>query len=121
MPGRDSLASAIDSALVSSGYSERAAVQSLQDAGHTISGSYLKMLRSGERNNPTIQQLTALASLFDVEVASLLGGSGASSSDSLHSAVAADPDARAIAIEAARLTPKMRVWLLGMMTSLPDQ
>jgi transcriptional regulator with XRE-family HTH domain len=47
-------------------YSYKQAAQAIQDNGGEISSSYLWLLRNGERNNPTMKHLEALASFFGV-------------------------------------------------------
>ncbi|MTE16065.1 hypothetical protein [Nocardia aurantiaca] len=43
-------------------------VEDLASAGHTVSRSYLSLLRSGQRSNPSDGVVVALAAFFDAEV-----------------------------------------------------
>jgi transcriptional regulator with XRE-family HTH domain len=48
---------------------EEVAAAIVRDQGETISSSYIWYLRTGQRDNPTLKHLTALAKFFGVPVA----------------------------------------------------
>lgn len=89
----------------------------------TISLNYLAMLRSGERSNPTVRHVRALAEFFDINPAYFIEDS--QRSDAVHSdlqllAAMRDSEVRAIAARALELNPRMRTWLHDTITGLPD-
>lgn len=47
-------------------YSTAEVAQAITDQGEPVSGSYLWMLRKGQRDNPTLRHLNALAKFFGV-------------------------------------------------------
>lgn len=92
-------------------------------ADSSISLNYLVMLRSGERSNPTVRHLQALAEFFDINPAYFIEDS--QRSDAVHSdlqllAAMRDSEVRAIAARALELNPTMRTWLLNSIEGLPD-
>ena len=49
-------------------YTNERAAEELTDAGVSVSGAYLSLLRSGKKNNPTARLLAAIAELFQVPI-----------------------------------------------------
>lgn len=88
----------------------------------TISVNYLAMLRSGERDNPTVRHLRALARFFQVPAEYFLEDSADSSAvheDLKMVAAMRDADVREIAARAMELDPSMRQWLRDTVAGLP--
>jgi transcriptional regulator with XRE-family HTH domain len=87
-------------------YDEVAAA--IQQAGVSISGSYLWLLRSGRRDNPTKKHIAALAQFFGVPPAYFFDDDAAEKIDAELDLVLALRDApiRRIALRAAGLSPE---------------
>lgn len=132
-PNRPTLADKINQAFATlhpadrGPYSNREVVDWLREhAGSpesTISLNYLGMLRSGERSNPTVRHLQALADFFDINPAYFI--EDGQRSDAVHSdlqllAAMRDSEVRAIAARALELNPRMRTWLRDTIAGLPD-
>lgn len=88
----------------------------------TISENYIAMLRSGERDNPTVRHLQALARFFEISATYFVEDSAAA--DAVHAdlqvvAAMRDSEVRNIAARAMDLDPDMRKWLNDMVTTLP--
>ncbi|OLL74328.1 hypothetical protein Ae168Ps1_2716c [Pseudonocardia sp. Ae168_Ps1] len=88
----------------------------------TISENYIRSLKSGERQNPTVNHLQALARFFDIPVAYFVDQG--TTADAIHSdlqmvAAMRDSEVRNIAARAMDLDPDMRKWLNSVVTSLP--
>lgn len=49
-------------------YTNERAAEELTEAGVSVSGAYLSLLRSGKKNNPTARLLAAIAELFQVPI-----------------------------------------------------
>lgn len=107
-------------------YSNREAARWLADtagAGEpTISENYIAMLRSGERDNPTVRHLQALARFFGISVTYFL--EDGDTTEAIHSdlqvvAAMRDAEVRNIAARAMDMDPAMRSWLSDMVTTLP--
>lgn len=89
----------------------------------TISVNYLAMLRSGERDNPTVRHLRALARFFQVPAEYFLEDSEDSAAvheDLRMVAAMRDADVREIAARAMELDPTMRQWLRDTVAGLPN-
>ena len=81
------------------------------------------MLRSGERNNPTVRHLRALARFFEVPAEYFLEDSADSAAvheDLRMVAAMRDADVREIAARAMELDPSMRQWLRDTVAGLPS-
>lgn len=88
----------------------------------TISVNYLAMLRSGERDNPTLRHLRALARFFGIPAAYFIDD--AEDAAAIHSdlemvAAMRDADVREIAARAMELDSSMRTWLRDTVLGLP--
>jgi transcriptional regulator with XRE-family HTH domain len=97
-------------------------VKNGQPGEPTISVNYLAMLRSGERDNPTVRHLRALARFFEVPAEYFLEDSDDSAAvhDDLKMVAAMrDADVREIAARAMELDPSMRQWLRDTVAGLP--
>ncbi|WP_433239880.1 Scr1 family TA system antitoxin-like transcriptional regulator [Streptosporangium sp. CA-135522] len=68
-----SLADRLGEALRHRGYSTRRAARAVTDAGLQTTHVYIHQLSKGQRTNPTLEQLTALAALLKVPVGWLVG------------------------------------------------
>ena len=108
-------------------FTNREVIQWLQahaaDGEPTLSLNYLSMLRSGERDNPTVRHLQALARFFDINPAYFIEDSDRA--DAVHSdlqllAAMRDSEVRSIAARALDLNPQMRTWLADTVAGLPD-
>lgn len=107
-------------------YSNREVAQWFASNGQpgepTISVNYLAMLRSGERDNPTVRHLRALARFFQIPAEYFLEDSEDSSAvheDLQMVAAMRDADVREIAARAMELDPSMRQWLRDTVAGLP--
>ena len=107
-------------------YSNREVARWLQQHARTddptISVNYIAMLRSGERNNPTVRHLQALARFFDINPAYFIEDSARA--DAVHAdlklvAAMRDAEVRDIAARALDLDPAMRKWLHDTVAGLP--
>jgi transcriptional regulator with XRE-family HTH domain len=89
-------------------YSNEEVARAIREQGGDISRAYLSYLRNGERTNPTLQHLQALARFFGVTPAYFFDDDVAAEIDAqLHVAVALrDAGVRAVALRAAGLSPK---------------
>lgn len=108
-------------------FSNREVVRWLHDHARpgdpTISVNYLAMLRSGERDNPTVRHLQALARFFEIDAAYFI--EDGDRADAVHSdlklvAAMRDAQVRAIAARALELDPDMRKWLHDTVAGLPS-
>ncbi len=79
-----------------------------REGGETISASYIWYLRTGQRDNPTIKHLTALATFFGVPTAYFVDDSTAERVEAELALLTAMQDAgvRDIALRAAGLSSK---------------
>lgn len=129
---RPSLADKINQAFVAllredkKPWSNREVAQWLQThskAGEpTISENYLAMLRSGDRDNPTVSHLRALARFFGLPASYFLDDdedAAAMHADLRTVAAMRDAQVRQIALRAMDLDPSMRNWLHDTVTGLP--
>jgi transcriptional regulator with XRE-family HTH domain len=77
VPGRGAtvatLAERLAEALQAKGYSDRRAAREIKKAGLPISHAYIGQLRKGEKTNPTLEHIEALATLLGVSVGWLAG------------------------------------------------
>jgi transcriptional regulator with XRE-family HTH domain len=90
----------------------------------SISANYLAMLRSGERDNPTVNHLKAIARFFEIPTAYFLQDdetAAAVHEDLKMVAAMKDAQVRAIAARAMELDPSMRNWLHDTVTGLPTR
>lgn len=88
-------------------YSYEAVASAIRDAGGpTISAAYVWMLRKGQRDNPTMKHLEALASFFGVPAAYFFDDAVAAQVDEQLSLVAAlrDSAVRKMALRASGLS-----------------
>jgi transcriptional regulator with XRE-family HTH domain len=80
----------------------------------TISEAYLALLRSGERDNPSVSHLRALARFFQIPATYFLQASDSDPSVQVDiDALAAmrDPDVRRVAFRTMGMPPEERQWL----------
>lgn len=104
-------------------YSEREVVDWLAaHDGPTISRNYLHWLRTGERDNPTVDHLRAIARFFGVSPSYLLEDD----SDDIHRdleflAALKEQDIQTILLRARQMTPEMRSWLARTVSEMPLQ
>jgi transcriptional regulator with XRE-family HTH domain len=80
----------------------------------TISEAYLALLRSGERDNPSVSHLRALARFFQIPATYFLQATDADPGVEVDiEALAAmrDPDVRRVAFRAMGMPPEERQWL----------
>jgi transcriptional regulator with XRE-family HTH domain len=89
-------------------YSNEEVARTIRDRGGEISRTYLAYLRSGERDNPTMQHLDALATFFGVPPSYFFDDDAAARVDTeLEMLVALrDNDIRSLALRASDLSPK---------------
>lgn len=98
-------------------YSHNAVAEAIREQqGISISHTYIWQLRTGRRDNPTIQHLTALATFFGVPVAYFLDDEETSKIDSELELLAAirDTGVTEIALRAADLSPSSRETISNM-------
>lgn len=115
-------------------YSVREVAESIRrDQGFEISAGYINYICTGERDNPGVQQVRALAQFFGVPAAFLLGdgdpGQTADELDQLRAAVQVkeklraaddamnDPGVRVVALKARGLSPSH----LKLVSAMLDQ
>ena len=92
-------------------YSHSAVAEAIREQqGISVSHTYIWQLRTGRRDNPTIQHLTALATFFGVPVAYFLDDEESRKIDSELELLAAlrDTGVTEIALRAADLSPSSR-------------
>jgi transcriptional regulator with XRE-family HTH domain len=89
-------------------YSNEEVARAIRAEGGDISRAYLSYLRNGNRDNPTLQHLEALARFFGVTAAYFFDDGGAAETEAQLEIVAALRDAgiRSIALRAAELSSK---------------
>jgi transcriptional regulator with XRE-family HTH domain len=98
-------------------YSHGAVAEAIREQqGISISHTYIWQLRTGRRDNPTIQHLTALATFFGVPVAYFLDDEETRKIDSELELLAAlrDTGVTEIALRAADLSPSSRETISNM-------
>ncbi|MET0233297.1 MAG: helix-turn-helix domain-containing protein [Kibdelosporangium sp.] len=98
-------------------YSHSAVAEAIREQqGISISHTYIWQLRTGRRDNPTIQHLTALATFFGVPVAYFLDDEETKKIDSELELLAAlrDTGVTEIALRAADLSPGSRETISNM-------
>lgn len=98
-------------------YSYAAVASAIREQqGISISHTYLWQLRTGRRDNPTIQHLTALANFFGVPVGYFLDDEEARRIDGELDLLAAlrDSEVSTIALRAADLSPSSRQTIIDM-------
>jgi transcriptional regulator with XRE-family HTH domain len=98
-------------------YSHSAVAEAIREQqGISISHTYIWQLRTGRRDNPTIQHLTALATFFGVPVAYFLDDEETRKIDSELELLAAlrDTGVTEIALRAADLSPSSRETISNM-------
>jgi len=99
-------------------YSNAEVAAALQSAGGpTISATYVWMLRTGKRDNPTMKHLEALASFFQVPPAYFFDDEASSRISEELATLAAMRDAgvRSIALRANGLSPQVLSSIRGML------
>jgi transcriptional regulator with XRE-family HTH domain len=89
-------------------YSNEEVAQAIRRDGGEISRAYIAYLRSGQRENPTMQHLEALAAFFGVKPSYFFDEDVATSNDAELDLLLAmhDSGVRAVALRAAGLSPK---------------
>lgn len=98
-------------------YSHSAVAEAIREQqGISVSHTYIWQLRTGRRDNPTIQHLTALATFFGVPVAYFLDDEETKKIDSELELLAAirDTGVTEIALRAADLSPSSRETISNM-------
>lgn len=89
-------------------YSNEEVAREIRAEGGDISRAYLSYLRNGDRDNPTLQHLEALARFFGVPAAYFFDDDVATETDAQLEIVAAmrDVGVRSVALRVAGLSPK---------------
>lgn len=97
-------------------YSNPEVAEAITETGVTISGAYIWMLRTGQRDNPTLRHLEALAKFFGVPAAYFLDGDRAAEvTEQLELLAAArDADVREIMMRSNDLSRPDRQTILGI-------
>ncbi|MBO2455162.1 XRE family transcriptional regulator [Actinomadura barringtoniae] len=100
-------------------YSNEEAAQAITLAGEPISGSYLWLLRKGQRDNPTLRHLEALAKFFGVPPAYFFDDETAAAVDADLALLIAlkDLGVREVALRTAGLAPES----LAMITEVIER
>lgn len=91
--------------------------------GPTISANYIRYLRRGEKTNPGVQYLVAIARFFQVDLSYLL--SEDEKSQRMHDQLVElgkirNARAYGIALRASQKDPKTQEWLYQLITTMPD-
>jgi len=88
--------------------------------GLTISANYLLLLRHGQRDNPTMRNVQAIAKFFQVDPGYFLRDDTEQTYDDLQLLAAIrDEQLQRIALRAFHLDPEMRAWLAHTIDNLP--
>jgi transcriptional regulator with XRE-family HTH domain len=89
-------------------YSNEEVARAIRAEGGDISRAYLSYLRKGDRDNPTLQHLEALAKFFGVPAAYFFDDGVAAETDAQLEILAAlrDGGVRSVALRVAGLSPK---------------
>jgi len=98
---------------------ERAAVDG---DGLTISANYLLLLRHGQRDNPTMRNVQAIAKFFQVDPGYFLRDDDDTEQTYIDLQLLAairDEHVQSIAVRAFHLDPEMRAWLAHTINDLP--
>lgn len=97
-------------------YSNPEVAEAISATGVSISGAYIWLLRTGQRDNPTLRHLEALAKFFGVSAAYFLDAERAGEiAEQLELlAVVRDADIREIALRSAGLSKPDRLIILGI-------
>lgn len=99
---------------------ERAAKDS---DGLTISANYLQLLRNGQRDNPTMRNVQAMAKFFQVDPGYFLRDDEDTEQTyadlQLLGAIRDNEQIKSIALRAFDLDPEMRSWLAHTIAELP--
>ena len=123
MPDR-SLAEKLDALFLARGDTslEDVARAIRQAGGPTISASYLWLLRTGQRDNPTIRHVEALARYFGVAPVHFFAACppGAATGDAEGLAAIRSPDVRRLAVRAAGLSERSRRALVELAAALAE-
>jgi transcriptional regulator with XRE-family HTH domain len=87
----------------------------------TISANYLLLLRNGQRNNPTIRNIQAMAKFFQIDPGYFLRDDTEQTHTDLQliGAIRDNKLVKSIALRAFDLDPQMREWLAHTINSLP--
>lgn len=103
-------------------YSNEEVAQAIRRNGGEISRAYIAYLRSGERENPTMQHLEALAAFFGVKPSYFFDEDVANSIDAELDLLIAmrDSGVRAVALRAAGLSPKGLKAVAGIIERVRD-
>ncbi|MGH3869294.1 MAG: XRE family transcriptional regulator [Pseudonocardiaceae bacterium] len=100
---------------------ERAAVDG---DGLTISANYLLLLRNGQRDNPTMRNVQAMAKFFQVDPGYFLRDDTDTEQTytdlQLLGAIRDNEQVKSIALRAFDLDPEMREWLAHTINGLPQ-
>ena len=92
--------------------------------GLTISANYLLLLRNGQRDNPTLRNVQAMAKFFQVDPGYFLRDDDASEQIyadlQLLGAIRDNDQVKNIALRAFDLDPEMREWLANTVEGLPQ-
>lgn len=96
----------------------------VKELGATLSTSYLWQLRRGDRDNPTLRQIEALARFFHLPVTWFVGGSAAEI-ESIEAQmnlvqVMRSPQVREVALRASSLTPAGLRAIVGILGQLEE-
>lgn len=89
-------------------YSVEEVAKTITDSGVPISGSYIWLLRKGQRDNPTLRHLTALARFFGVPPAYFFDDSVTSDVNAELALLTAlrDTGVKEVALRAAGVSPR---------------
>ena len=96
----------------------------LDGDGLTISANYLLLLRNGQRDNPTMRNVQAMAKFFQVDPGYFLRDDTDTEQTYLDlellGAIRDNEQVKSIALRAFNLDPEMREWLARMINDLPQ-
>lgn len=92
--------------------------------GLTISANYLALLRNGQRDNPTMRNVQAMAKFFQVDPGYFLRDDADTEQTyadlELLGAIRDNEQVKTIALRAFDLDPEMRAWLAQTISELPS-
>lgn len=92
--------------------------------GLTISGNYLALLRNGQRDNPTMRNLQAIAKFFNIDPGYLLRDDEETEktyADLELRAALDNANVRAIALRTHTLDPETQAWLVNTVMAMPPR
>ncbi|MGH3797694.1 MAG: XRE family transcriptional regulator [Pseudonocardiaceae bacterium] len=102
---------------------ERWLADRASEDGLTISANYLLLLRNGQRDNPTMRNVRALAKFFQIDPGYFLRDD--EETEQTHAdlellGAMRDKNVKTIALRALSLDPAMQAWLANTIAELPQ-